>query len=198
MAQTTVFDQAAAREWLQQAVKVSGLSPGGLARKAGVSPTTLTRFIYGRATHLPSSRTLSKVAAAADVPLFGESGQRLLREALLEVPPDQPRAGLFLSFVDLVGRIIQLQGTVITGRAAHREVTEFDAILAEIAELQNRLYATILDEGIDLRDVLRAVLRNEVIAPPRPEPNIAGREENDPPPEPEPPRQRGRTRSAAA
>jgi transcriptional regulator with XRE-family HTH domain len=54
--------------WLRQAVKISGLSPGALAKKAGISPTTLTRLIYGRATHLPSWRTLMKIAAAANIP----------------------------------------------------------------------------------------------------------------------------------
>jgi transcriptional regulator with XRE-family HTH domain len=54
--------------WLRQAVKISGLSPGALAKKAGISPTTLTRLIYGRASHLPSWRTLIKIAAAANIP----------------------------------------------------------------------------------------------------------------------------------
>ncbi len=46
--------------------QASGLSPSALAHRAGVSPGTISRYIYDRnVRHKPSSRTLSKIERAA-------------------------------------------------------------------------------------------------------------------------------------
>jgi transcriptional regulator with XRE-family HTH domain len=181
MAETQAFDQTAVREWLQLAVKTSGLTPGGLAKKAGVSPTTVTRFFYGRATHLPTFRTLSKISDAAGIALTpggsaftmfplerqtADNAEPSVEGAARrprEVPPD-PRSGLFLSLMDLLGNVYRLQDTLLAARQAHPEVIEFSAILAAILELQNRLYALTREEGVKLTDLMHAMLLKEAKA----------------------------------
>lgn len=63
-----------ARRWLRFAIHASGLSANQLARKAGLSQTTITRFISGRTEFAPTRETLEKIAAAAgvDPPKLGD------------------------------------------------------------------------------------------------------------------------------
>jgi transcriptional regulator with XRE-family HTH domain len=55
------------REWLRGAIGMSGLSPSGLAKRAGVSQTTVTRFLANSVDYAPSWSTIGKLAAAAKV-----------------------------------------------------------------------------------------------------------------------------------
>lgn len=56
------------REWLQQAVRKSGLKPAALARRAGLSTTTLTRpHNDPEWSGTLSTRTIAAVAAAAGI-----------------------------------------------------------------------------------------------------------------------------------
>jgi len=58
-------DQEAARRFLREILRATGWPPSRLAKLAGMSPSTLTRFLNGSPTHTLSSRTISKIRAAA-------------------------------------------------------------------------------------------------------------------------------------
>ena len=170
MAETKAFDHTAIREWLQEAVKNSGLSPGGLAKKAGISPTTLTRFVYGRATHLPTFRTLRKVAAAAGVaPITGWPDWE---ETEQEAPKD-PVGALFNSLMDITHTIQGVQKDAMTGALAHPEIEEFRSILQELAQVQDRLRGLVREEVAKISEASAAALRKRIVAVPAgPQPEI--------------------------
>jgi transcriptional regulator with XRE-family HTH domain len=169
----TRFDQMAVREWLELAIKVSGLSPNGLAIKAGVSPSTITRSLSGRARHSPTWRTISKIAAAAGIaPTPGGSaftafpaerqttdspGPGVEGATPREVPPD-PHSRMFLFFVDLFENVSRLQALVLAVQEAYPEATGFSGILTKIFEMQNLLSALTLQQGINESDVLQTLL----------------------------------------
>lgn len=76
--------QAAIRDVLRNMMEATGLDPTGLARLAGVSPSTLTRFLNQPVKHLLTARTLAKLSQASGVPvpagspLIGPSERELL------------------------------------------------------------------------------------------------------------------------
>ena len=53
------------RGWLSEVLRRSGLSPYALAKKAGVSTTTITRGLDPNAKHTLSSTTVAKIRAVA-------------------------------------------------------------------------------------------------------------------------------------
>lgn len=55
-------------EFIRTALEVTGDSPTTLARKAGLSPSTLTRLFKGDTKFVPSSLTLAKIANYAGIP----------------------------------------------------------------------------------------------------------------------------------
>jgi transcriptional regulator with XRE-family HTH domain len=62
--------QKKVREIVELMLETTGWSPTELAREAGVSSSTLTRFLHDpRAKHTLSTRTLGKLSAASGVPL---------------------------------------------------------------------------------------------------------------------------------
>ena len=67
------------KEWLrnslEQIMRQNGWSCESWARKAGISPTTLTRFINKQTNHVPSTSTLLKLEQAAGKPLLGTTLQ---------------------------------------------------------------------------------------------------------------------------
>ncbi len=67
------------REWLgsslEQIMNQNGWSCESWARRAGISPTTLTRFINKQTDHVPSTSTLLKLEQAAGRPLLGSTVQ---------------------------------------------------------------------------------------------------------------------------
>lgn len=66
----TILDEA--RAFLHEALRVSGLKPHALAKKAGVAPTTITRPLNDPDfTFTPKPATLMKIAEAAGVALPG-------------------------------------------------------------------------------------------------------------------------------
>ena len=64
------IDQAAARRFVTDILRVTGWSATKLARKAGLTPSTITRFLTGDVTHTLSERTIGKIrrAAANEIP----------------------------------------------------------------------------------------------------------------------------------
>lgn len=55
------------REWLAQILRETGVSPTNLARRAGLSPSTLTRFMNSDIDgHVLSARTIAKIQHAAE------------------------------------------------------------------------------------------------------------------------------------
>ena len=147
-----------------------------LAKKAGISPTTLTRFVYGRATHLPTFRTLKKVADAAGVE---ELGARLWKEIGLdweetgEEAPKDPVGDMFNSLMDITYTIQGVQKDAMTGALAHPEIEEFRSILEELAQVQDRLHGLVREEVAKISEASAAALRKRIVAVPAgPQPEI--------------------------
>jgi SOS-response transcriptional repressor LexA len=62
--------QRAARAYVRGVIESTGWSASELARRCGVAPSTVNRFLHSeRATHSLSGRTLAKVAQASGLPL---------------------------------------------------------------------------------------------------------------------------------
>lgn len=61
--------QAAVRELIRLMMDRTGLDATGLARSAGVVPSTLTRFLNKPVKHLLSARTLAKLSEFSGVPV---------------------------------------------------------------------------------------------------------------------------------
>jgi transcriptional regulator with XRE-family HTH domain len=62
--------QKRVRELVELMLEATGMSPTELAREAGLSASTLTRFLHDReAKHVLSTRSLSKLSLASGVPL---------------------------------------------------------------------------------------------------------------------------------
>jgi transcriptional regulator with XRE-family HTH domain len=76
-------DRQAVKDFLLGAAEHAGTDLTGLARRAGVSPSTVTRFINGDSRYLPTTRTLAKIADASGygTPAFGRQNRRHLMEA---------------------------------------------------------------------------------------------------------------------
>lgn len=58
-------DQAVAKAVVESILKTTGLTPTELARKAGLTPSTLTRFLNKPVNHSLSARTLAKLKAVS-------------------------------------------------------------------------------------------------------------------------------------
>jgi transcriptional regulator with XRE-family HTH domain len=76
-------EQEAARRLVREMMRATGLDPTSLARKAGVSPSTLTRLMAGSVKHTLSVRTLAKLSRATGIeipvaPPLDESKRELL------------------------------------------------------------------------------------------------------------------------
>lgn len=85
-------EQRAARAQIQAALEKTGLSPTELARRAGVAGTTLTRFLNSSdVKHVPSTRTLSKILAAAGMHGLGVNDGLAGRVKELPHRIDMPR-----------------------------------------------------------------------------------------------------------
>lgn len=64
-------DQAAARRFVNEIIRVTGWSATELARRSGIAASTLTRFLKGDVAHTLSGRTIGKIrrAAMAEIPV---------------------------------------------------------------------------------------------------------------------------------
>lgn len=58
-------EQAAARRYVAEILRATGWSPTALARKAGLTPSTVTRFLNSEVGHTLSSRSIGKITQAA-------------------------------------------------------------------------------------------------------------------------------------
>jgi len=61
--------QAAIRDLIRRMMDVTGLDATGLARAAGIAPSTLSRFLYQPVKHLLTARTLAKLSKVSGVPV---------------------------------------------------------------------------------------------------------------------------------
>lgn len=59
----------AQRELVRRMMEQTGLDATGLARAAGVAPSTLSRFLYQPVKHLLTARTLAKLSTFSSVPV---------------------------------------------------------------------------------------------------------------------------------
>jgi len=83
------FHQAAARAYVRQVLARTGWDGTTLARRAGLAPTTVTRFLNNASVkHSLSARSLSKIAGVSGLPLPGA-----LTGAPGGGPDDSPAAG---------------------------------------------------------------------------------------------------------
>lgn len=97
-----ITQQEATRRLIRQMVEQTGLALSALAKKADLSPSTLTRFMNSRVGHVLSTTTLTKLAAVcqvcgqADDAFLRAVGLRMLhvREALAPGVPDARIASL--------------------------------------------------------------------------------------------------------
>lgn len=84
------------RNQLQNVLASNGWSCEQWARRAGVAPTTLTRFINEQTTHVPSTSTLLKLERAAGRPLLGATAGSAFEEAHLESKARTREAGQYI------------------------------------------------------------------------------------------------------
>jgi hypothetical protein len=61
--------QAAVRDLIRRMMDKTGLDATGLARLAGIAPSTLSRFLYQPVKHLLTARTLAKLSKVSGVPV---------------------------------------------------------------------------------------------------------------------------------
>jgi transcriptional regulator with XRE-family HTH domain len=61
--------QKAVRDLVERMLAATGLDLTNLAEKAGLSASTLTRFMNGKAKHTLSAKTLQKLSEASGVPV---------------------------------------------------------------------------------------------------------------------------------
>jgi transcriptional regulator with XRE-family HTH domain len=61
--------QAAVRDLIRQMMEKTGLDATGLARAAGIAPSTLSRFLYQPVKHLLTARTLAKLSEVSGIPV---------------------------------------------------------------------------------------------------------------------------------
>lgn len=119
----------AQRKRLAALVESSGLDLSTLARRAGLAPSTLTRFMNGRVKHALSARTLDK--------LTGVVGGAAPVDAANDTLPKQLRVAAVLA----VAKVLE----VAPGDLAHsseRQLEWFQAI--------ERLPATAEDQALQL------------------------------------------------
>lgn len=90
------FEPAEMRRWLKLMCRLSGLRPTELARAAGLAPSTVNRFLYGRPKHRLSATTIQKIDQAAahayEVRVKMTMGQRAINHDSL--PTDAEAAGV--------------------------------------------------------------------------------------------------------
>jgi transcriptional regulator with XRE-family HTH domain len=78
------------RDFIAACMEATGLDGTGLARKAGVAPSTVNRFMNSDTVeHLLSSRTIAALEAAAGIRLGG--GPRLVRASDIPPPPENAK-----------------------------------------------------------------------------------------------------------
>lgn len=82
---TKMRQQQIVRQWMDDVMRKTGWAPERWARQANIAPTTITRFLNSENyTYLPSYRTLTKLAGAANVSPPDTSGTPL--EAVRRIP----------------------------------------------------------------------------------------------------------------
>ena len=59
------------KAFIERAAEATRVDYTNLARRARVSPSTITRFMKGETKHMPTARTLLKISEASGLPLFG-------------------------------------------------------------------------------------------------------------------------------
>jgi transcriptional regulator with XRE-family HTH domain len=76
-------DRKTVRDFLLAAAEHAGTDLSGLARRAGLAPSTLTRFVNGESKYLPTTRTLAKIAEASGygTPTLGRPDRSQFLEA---------------------------------------------------------------------------------------------------------------------
>ena len=87
------------REWLRRVLDYTGEKPTNLARRAGIAQSTLTRFLHSDDAPLLSTRTIAKIAQAANYspPGFETSlSGQLVKSITLGVGQRQAEATPFL------------------------------------------------------------------------------------------------------
>ncbi len=84
------------RSQLQNVLSSNGWSCEQWAKRAGIAPTTLTRFINKQTAHVPSTSTLLKLERAAGRPLLGATAGSAFEEAHQEAKARTREAGDYI------------------------------------------------------------------------------------------------------
>jgi len=62
-------DQKAQRDWLRDIIRATGLTAGAIAKRAGLAPSTITRFLHGEVGHVLKADTLTRISQTSGAPL---------------------------------------------------------------------------------------------------------------------------------
>lgn len=109
--------------WLERAVAQTGDTPSGLARRAGLATTTLTRFLNDAGSPMLSLRSIAKIAHVAGVPPIGLSiemagAQSELREPeAVQYRSNEPQSLVANALKALIGGRASASPWVLKSRA---------------------------------------------------------------------------------
>ena len=84
------------RSQLQNVLSANGWTCEQWAKRAGIAPTTLTRFINKQTTHVPSTSTLLKLERAAGRPLLGATSENIFLTNLEKTKAETKQAGAYI------------------------------------------------------------------------------------------------------
>lgn len=87
-------ERALVREFVERAAEAMGTDYTGIARKAGLAPSTITRFMRDTDAPILTTRTLGKIAQAAGIPLPSGS---------VGTAPDEMRLSVLRAVADALG-----------------------------------------------------------------------------------------------
>lgn len=105
------------RHWIERLLTDHHVTASAAARRAGVAPTTLTRFLSRQVDHVPSSRTLIKLSRAFNAPppaFVSADGVDAVAPDLRapELRPFRPRQDDALSEAELIQTLARGRGDV--------------------------------------------------------------------------------------
>jgi transcriptional regulator with XRE-family HTH domain len=131
----------AMRAWVRSVIENTGLSNWAFAARAGLTPSTISRFLNRPVNHLLSARTLSKISAAAAAPFP--------RELLSAAAPEPSEIDRAILQVALAEARLALRGRDSEG--------DFVALEAEtIANIYDRL-SDALGDSIAIDDAVKMI-----------------------------------------
>jgi hypothetical protein len=146
--------RASLQDWLRGAVEKSGLSANKLAKKADVSQSTVSRILTG-ASDDANWWTIINLAAAAGVEPPSTPGHPLFAAPPAPPPgsPSQPTVKRWLALIGLTHSLTDAHATLAAAAAAHPEVKDLGAALAQSNRAVELAWQMLMEDGVALADV---------------------------------------------